>query len=63
MVAWWVVGVPLLPVVLAVVVPVWAVLYFALDKYNQYLSPPTYEATDAVVVEGHAWCTTCSVVC
>jgi hypothetical protein len=39
LVVWWAVGVPLLPVVLAIAVPAFAALSFVLDKYNQYAPP------------------------
>jgi hypothetical protein len=35
LVVWWVVGVPLLPLILAFLIPAFAALSFILDKYNQ----------------------------
>lgn len=53
LVVWWVVGVPLLPVVLAIAVPVFAALSFIFDKYNhKVVVSPAERSRSAVLVTG-----------
>lgn len=53
LVVWWVVGVPLLPVVLAIAVPAFAALSFIFDKYNhKVVVSPAERSRSAVLVTG-----------